>query len=187
MQTDDEKGIQVRRVSWRLKDLFDRRFFSEVWKKDRRVVRTAVMLVILFYFFSFGIVPTESMSPTLETKNLVLYKNTDQVSRGDIIFFKYPLDEKLKYVKRIIGMPGDEVEVKDQKVYVNGKLLEEDYLLEPPYYTFEKVIVPNDHYFVLGDNRNNSDDSSHWGFLKKENVNGKAIAILLPLSKFKIF
>ncbi|WPQ59642.1 signal peptidase I [Paenibacillus polymyxa] len=189
MQTEKEKDRrenlnQTRNWTWM--ELFDHRFFTEVWKKDRRVVRTAVMLVILFHFFSIGIVPSESMAPTLEPDDLVLYVNTKHVTRGDIVFFTYPLDEKLKYVKRIIGLPGDEVEVKNQAVYVNGKPLEENYLLEQPLYTFSKAIVPEGYYFVLGDNRNNSEDSTHWGFLKADNVNGKAIGVLLPFSKFKI-
>ncbi|MFF2531560.1 signal peptidase I [Brevibacillus sp. NPDC058079] len=187
MQTENEKEVLTQEEQWTWKDLFGREFFIGVWKKSYRFMRAAIMLGILFHFFSLGIVPSESMSPTLERDDFILYANTKNVDRGDIVYFVYPLDEKLMYVKRIIGMPGDEVEVRDGSVYVNGESLQEDYLLEKPLYKFEKVLVPQGHYFVLGDNRNNSEDSSHWGFLKEENVKGKALVLLLPITRLNIF
>lgn len=110
--------------------------------------------------------------------------------RGDIIIFKFPDDESQNYVKRVIGCPGDTVKIEGGKVYVNGELLEEDYLKETwtvatgPY-TFE---VPEDSYFVMGDNRNNSYDGRYWTntYVKKSKILGKAIFRYWPLKNFKI-
>jgi signal peptidase I len=94
--------------------------------------------------------------------------------RGDVIIFKAPGDSGEDFIKRVIGKPGDTVEIKDQAVYVNGVRLVEPYLAEPPYYTMAKVVVPKDKYFVLGDNRNNSNDShNHW-YVDRKDIRGKA-------------
>jgi signal peptidase I len=110
--------------------------------------------------------------------------------RGDIIVFKYPQDEKRDFIKRIVGTPGESVQVRGDQVYVNGKLLVEPYVrkLEGPLgdrgstycgyaYGCEPTVVPADSYFVMGDNRNNSQDSRYWGFVRKEKIKGKAFLI----------
>lgn len=122
----------------------------------------------------------------------------DEPERGDIILFSYPVDESQTYIKRVIGLPGETVEIRDGGIYIDGSdtPLEEDYLSEEWYwendgYCFE---VPEDCYFVLGDNRNNSLDSRFWAekalesgladtqedalqysFVKKDKIKGKAI------------
>ncbi len=118
-------------------------------------------------------VPTGSMKNTImEEDKLVGFRLAyvfSEPKRGDIIIFKYPLDESQKFIKRVIGVPGDVVQIMNGSVYVNGELLEEDYLLEPMIATSENsvYIVPEDCYFVMGDNRNDSRDSRYW---KKEGV-----------------
>ena len=110
--------------------------------------------------------------------------------RGDIIVFKYPQDEKRDFIKRIIGTPGDTVQVRGPQVYVNGNALSEPYVkrvegpLPPTGQTYcgyaygcEATVVPPNSYFVMGDNRDNSQDSRYWGFVKREKIKGKAFLI----------
>jgi len=107
--------------------------------------------------------------------------------RGDIIVFKYPENEKLDYIKRVIGTPGDTLEVKDKVVYINGKPLKEDYTkhtdeaIRPPFISprdnFGPVTVPEGHLFVMGDNRDNSSDSRFWGFVDIKKIKGKAFIL----------
>ncbi len=96
--------------------------------------------------------------------------------RGDIIVFQYPLDTSKDYIKRVIGLPGESVQIKKKDgVYVNGKKLDEPYIKElADYPDTNPVTVPPNSVFVLGDNRNNSSDSHIWGFVPYENIIGKA-------------
>jgi signal peptidase I len=108
--------------------------------------------------------------------------------RGDVIVFKDPGvqagDPERDFIKRIIGLPGETVEVRDCSVFINGKALAEPYIKERPNYTFGPETVPPNKYFVLGDNRNNSSDSHSWGMLPKGNIIGRAWLIYWPFSKF---
>jgi signal peptidase I len=111
--------------------------------------------------------------------------------RGDIIVFKYPQDEKRDFIKRIIGTPGDTLQVRGQQVLVNGQALDEPYVRRNPSalahtgspsfcgyaYACEPLVVPADSYFVMGDNRDNSQDSRYWGFVKRDKIKGKAFLI----------
>ena len=103
--------------------------------------------------------------------------------RQEIIVFKWPVDPKRRFIKRLIGLPGDRVKIVEGQVYVNDKPLEEDYTLERSYTDFPEVKVPKGHYFMLGDNRNNSEDSRFWGFVPQENIVGKAFVIFWPLNR----
>jgi signal peptidase I len=104
--------------------------------------------------------------------------------RGDVIVFRFPLDPSRDFIKRVIGVPGDTVEVHDEQVYINGAPLKEDYILATPNYTYGPKTVPHGMYFVLGDNRRNSFDSHAWGqscsaqqqcdFVPEENIIGQA-------------
>ena len=108
-------------------------------------------------------------------------------ARGDIIVFKYPNNENVDYIKRVIGLPGDVVEVKDKKVYVNGKKLDEPYTVFKdkdiiprklqPRDNYGPVTVPEDSLFMMGDNRDRSYDSRFWGFVRLEKIQGKAFII----------
>ncbi len=115
------------------------------------------------------------------------------LARGDVVVFKYPVEPDRDFIKRVIGLPGETIEVKEKKVYINGKPFEEPYVhfLAPPVAQSElhevtsfdvrerygPVTVPANQYFVMGDNRDNSQDSRYWGFLPRENVKGKALVI----------
>jgi signal peptidase I len=115
------------------------------------------------------------------------------IKRRDVVVFKYPEEPDRDFIKRVIGLPGETVEVREKKVYINGSALDEPYVhfLQPPAGASEfhevtsfdvrerygPVTVPANHYFVMGDNRDNSQDSRYWGFLPRENVKGKALVI----------
>jgi signal peptidase I len=130
--------------------------------------------------------------PTVSQLERKLLPVTD-IKRGDVIVFKYPEEPDRDFIKRVIGLPGDTLEVREKKVYINGKTLDEPYAhyLQPVAAPSEfhevtsfdvrerygPVTVPANHYFVMGDNRDNSQDSRYWGFLPRENVKGKALII----------
>lgn len=128
------------------------------------------------------------MEPTLIHGEILLVNKLSyrfgEVGYGEIITFHYPLDPELDYVKRVIGLPGDTVEVTDGQIWVNGRELYEPYISAAPEYdgVWE---VPQDSYFVLGDNRNPSADSHIWGFVPEENLIGKAFAVYWPVNKIR--
>ena len=93
--------------------------------------------------------------------------------RGDVVIFHSP-EQSGDFIKRVIGVPGDTVEIKDSIVYVNDVKLDEPYIRTAPRYTMEAIEIPNNYYFVLGDNRNNSNDSHRGWLVPRENVIGKA-------------
>jgi signal peptidase I len=119
----------------------------------------------------------------------------DPIRRGDVIVFKYPKDPDRDFVKRTIGLPGETVEMKRKKIYINGKLLDEPYVhfLYPLsdnaldatggdlQVNYGPVVVPPDFYFMMGDNRDNSEDSRYWGFMPRSYVKGKALFIYFSL------
>jgi signal peptidase I len=102
--------------------------------------------------------------------------------RGDVIVFRYPADPSRDFIKRVIGIPGDTVEIVHGTLTVNGKPVKEDYIAQGVFdMTTEKKVVPDGQYFVLGDNRNNSSDSRAWGFVPAENIIGQAMFSYWPL------
>jgi signal peptidase I len=114
----------------------------------------------------------------------------DDITRGDIIVFKYPEEPERDFIKRVIGLPGETLEVRAKKVYINGQPLDEPYVhfLQPASHYQEytsadlrerygPVTVPDGHYFMMGDNRDNSQDSRYWGFMPKGHIKGKALMI----------
>lgn len=127
-------------------------------------------------------VPTGSMTNTIMENDRLIGSRLSYVfgdpQRGDIIIFKYPDDESQNFVKRIIGIPGDVIEISDGKVYINGEEQNEPYIKEPMD-TYETLyyIVPENSYFVMGDNRNSSKDSRYWtttNYVTKDKIIGKA-------------
>ena len=128
-----------------------------------------------------------SMGTTLPDGSYILaYKQAykqNEPQRGDIVVFRYPQNPNQELVKRVIGLPGETIAVKDGTVTINGTPLEELYVTEPALYSGTWVI-PEGQYFVLGDNRNNSSDSHSWGFLPHENIIAKAVWIYFPPPSF---
>lgn len=127
-----------------------------------------------------------SMYPTLQNGEYVIVdKLTYRIGspqRGDVVVFHNPRNPAQEYIKRVIGLPGDIITILDGTVFVNGDILQEPYVNAPPLYENEWV-VPNDAYFVLGDNRNNSSDSHTWGAVPTEYMVGKAVLVYWPLTE----
>jgi signal peptidase I len=157
------------------------------------IIETLVLAVVLFVGINAVSARVRvdgfSMRPTLEDGEFVLVSKLSykfgEFQHGDIIVFHFPLNPDEELVKRIIGLPGDHVLVKDNQVYVNGELLNETYIAQAPLYSGEWT-VPEGTLFVLGDNRNNSNDSKDWGLLPQENVVGKAVLIYWPPPLWKV-
>ena len=115
--------------------------------------------------------------------NKVVYHFTEP-KRGDVIILHPPLAPEAVYIKRVIALPGDSIEVKNGSVYVNGTKLSEPYIKEPPAYTFHLTEIPENEYFVLGDNRNIANDSHNGWTVPKENIIGKAWLSIWPPDKW---
>jgi signal peptidase I len=94
--------------------------------------------------------------------------------RGDVVVFEYPQDPSRDFIKRVVALPGEQVEIRQGRVYVDGIALEEPYLMDAPAYNLSPIEVPESTVFVLGDNRNNSSDSHVWGVLPVDNIIGEA-------------
>jgi len=137
-------------------------------------------------------IPSASMVPTIQVGDRVVlwklpYVFGGQPDQGDIVVFNAPdeMGGKVDLIKRVIGMPGQTVEIKNGYVYIDGVVLEEDYIAEKPQYEFGPVVVPEDHYFVMGDNRNSSVDSHMWEdpFVSIDDIKGEAFFRYWPLSR----
>jgi signal peptidase I len=177
---------------------------ENIWVETLKTIATAIVLAIGIRTFvaEARYIPSESMVPTLEVNDRLIIEKISyhfhNPQRGDIVVFNPPQTAlicyekngqdpppKIKdaYIKRVIGLPGDIVEVKNQKVYVNNQPLTESYIANAPIYDFEPEKVPANSYFVLGDNRNSSCDSHLWGFVPKGNLIGRAVVRFWPLNR----
>ncbi len=172
---------------------------AHVWHQIKENGTTVIIALILALFIRVFIaepryIPSESMYPTLETGDrLVIEKVAYKFhapEKGDIIVFQPPENLRLlgykksqAFIKRAIAKAGETVAVKDGIVYVNNQPLVEDYIAAPPKYDLVEVTVPKGQLFVMGDNRNNSNDSHVWGFLPADNVIGHAIFRFWPLER----
>jgi signal peptidase I len=131
--------------------------------------------------------PTGSMEPTLFIGDYLIanlkYFKKNELQRGDLVIFKYPEDPAKDFIKRIIALEGEKIEIKSKQVYIDDIPFPEGYKVHfdnkvyPGRDNFGPVIVPSDHCFVLGDNRDKSIDSRHWGFLPLRNIKGKPLYI----------
>lgn len=160
------------------------------------VIAVVLALFIITFIAQSFLVQGSSMVPTLhDGERLLVDKLTwrfRQPRRGEIVVFKYPSDPSRKFIKRIIGIPGDTILLKEGKVYVNGKLLEESYVNGPTFGAFYRdwgpIEVKEGHYFVLGDNRTNSDDSRYEdvGLVARNLLVGRALLRYWPVSRVSI-
>lgn len=126
-----------------------------------------------------------SMEPTFHNGELVIVNKLayrfSPPQRGDVVIFHYPRNPKEEFIKRVIGLPGEQLSIREGKVFIDGRELEEPYIAAPPQYTVE-TIVPEGTVYVLGDNRNNSSDSHNWGSLPLDMIIGKAVFVYWPPS-----
>ena len=169
------------------------------WQRIRENVQIiAIALALALFIRAFvaepRYIPSDSMLPTLQVGDrLVVEKISYHFHppvKGDIVVFDPPQQLQVQgyaknqaFIKRVIGTPGQTVEIHNGKVYLNNQPLPESYIAEPPNYQMDAVKVPEDHLFVMGDNRNNSNDSHVWGFLPKQNVIGHASYRFWPPSR----
>ena len=158
----------------------------------REIVLTIIFALVLFFLLqatvqSFIVVGV-SMKPNFESgQRLLVNKATyyfHEPERGDVLIFKSPGSIRDDYIKRLIGLPGDTVEIKNKAVFVNGDKLDETYIRNPPNYTIKEQKIPEDSYFVLGDNRNNSNDSHNGWVVPRQNIIGKAWLSIWPPDKW---
>ncbi len=156
-------------------------------------VAISVVLAVVVIVFVYQPVKVEgtSMMPGLtDQERIFINKYTyqlgaDAIEREDLVVFHYPYDPSQSYIKRVIGLPGDTVEIDDGTVYVNGHKLDEPYVPEEyrDHVGLQKESVPPGKYFVLGDHRSSSNDSRVWGFVDRKAIYGKAVFVYWPLDK----
>lgn len=168
-----------------------RRHFLETryWLRDLVLSLLLAFIVIVFLYQPVQVEGT-SMMPRLSNHerifiNKFLYR-FEPIQRGDIVVFWYPLDPSKSYIKRVVGLPGETVGISDGRVYVNGRSLTEPYI--PPGYldhqSYPVIVVEPDHYYVLGDHRESSNDSRVWGTVGRKYIYGKAVFVYWPFSEF---
>lgn len=156
------------------------------------IIALGIVVVLRTFFVGMFYVPSESMVPTLEINDHVVVTKLSykmhEPQRGDVVVFKYPPNEEqglkeVDYVKRLIGLPGETLEIKDNTVFINGKPLKEPYLnVDTNMPDYGPITVPEAQYFMMGDNRNNSSDSRVWGYVPEEYLIGKAQFIYWPFA-----
>lgn len=160
----------------------------------REIAETVLIAVVLALVVRGFVVETfvvlgPSMEPTLHDLerlfvNKLVYRLREP-SRGDIVVFAYPRDLHRDFIKRVIGLPGDTVEIRDGRVFINGEFIQEPYVVYPDHHTNHGLVtVPSDSVFVLGDNRRNSEDSRYFGFVPLANIRGRAFLIYWPINRF---
>ena len=159
------------------------------------IVSIAIAVVLAFFIRYFIVelylVDGPSMRPTLQSaERLVVNKFIYRFrppERGEILVFRYPRDPSRDFIKRVIAGPGDTIEIRDGRVYVNAALLNEPYILSKTRGNYPLATVPDGHIFVMGDNRNNSEDSrfADVGFVPFDLIKGKAMLVFWPVSQLK--
>jgi signal peptidase I len=188
IEPSDDPGIEVRELQRESRADFWKIFFSESFK----LVRDVFLIILIFILAAVFIVQPvvvegTSMVPQLQdgerllVNKLIYYKiksfEWGHINRGDIVVFWFPNEPDKSYVKRVIGLPGETVEVTEGKVYIDGRELEEKYVetdFNQVMSSFPPRRVEDHFYFVMGDNRDNSSDSRYWGLVPEKYIYGKA-------------
>ncbi len=160
-----------------------------VWARDLVVALGLAMIIIVFFYQPVKVEGT-SMAPLLSDQERIFINkfvyHFEPIGRGDVVVFWYPLDRTKSFIKRVVGLPGDEVEIRRGRVYINGKTLEEPYV--PSQYidtaAYGPVQIPRDEYFVMGDHRISSNDSRIFGPVPSAFIYGKAVFAYWPWTQF---
>ena len=161
------------------------------WARDL-VVAAGLAAVIIVFLYQPVKVEGTSMSPLLVDQERIFINKFvyrfGQVERGDVVVFWYPRDRTKSFIKRVVALPGERVEIRRGRVYVNGEVLDEPYLIgqfsDASYYG--PVVLPDDHYFVMGDHRSSSNDSRLFGPVPAELIYGKAVFVYWPVDRFGV-
>ncbi len=147
----------------------------------------AISVLSYAMMFNFSVVRGSSMSPGIEDGDRILVDHLSyvfgEVERGDIVVLQYPLDPSLDYIKRVIGLPGDEICIESGRVEVNGVRLDEPYIEGPDPGTSVRTRVEPEHFYVLGDNRAHSSDSREFGQVPRANLRGRVDLRVWPLDR----
>jgi signal peptidase I len=171
--------------------------FWQIIKDNSTTIAIALLISFLIRVFIAEprYIPSESMFPTLEIGDRLVVEKVSyrfgEIHHGDIVVFQPPpqlqrqgYQTNQAFIKRAIATSGDRVEVHNGLVYLNDRPLTENYIAQPPQYDLMPITVPEGTLFVMGDNRNNSNDSHIWGFLPQNNLIGHAVFRFWPLSRF---
>lgn len=181
------------------------KIWNEIWDYVKMIVIVVVVVLFVNNFILINAkIPSESMEETIMTGDRIfgfrlayginvdifgkhISKKMKDPERFDIIIFKYPDDESQRFIKRLIGLPGETVEIRNGKVYINGSKepLDDSFVPETPKGNYGPYVVPEDSYFMLGDNRENSRDSRFWDnpFVTFDEIIGKAVIRYFPSIK----
>jgi len=159
------------------------------WLRDLLVAVALALLIIAFVYQPVKVEGT-SMAPHLTDQERIFINkfvyNFGPIERGDIVVFRYPLDPRKSFIKRVVGLPGEMMEIRHGLVYINGLPLKEDYVdpADADRANFPPALVPADQYFVLGDYRRSSNDSRSWGMVPRDKIYGKAVFAYWPPDRF---
>ena len=153
------------------------------------LIAVAIFVLLRLTVQSYTVVMS-SMEPNFQEGecimvNKVCYRSSGP-QRGEVIIFAPPFNSQYPFIKRVIGLPGETVEIKDEKVFIDGIPLEEEYIMALPNYTMPAQEIPENEYFVLGDNRNNSNDSHNSWTVPRDNIIGRAWFTYWPPSKWRV-
>lgn len=163
-------------------------FDLRIWVRDVMISVVIATVVIVFLYQPVKVEGT-SMMPWLEDQERVFVNKFiygfDPIRRGDVIVFRFPLDPRKSYIKRVAGLPGDQVAILNGRLVLNGKITAEPYL-RPEYSdssSYPTIEVPEDHFYVLGDHRNTSNDSRNWGTIERSSIIGQAVFSYWPFDR----
>jgi len=159
------------------------------WARDLLLALALAMVIIIFLYRPVKVEGT-SMTPLLSDQERIFINKFvyrfEPIERGDVVVFWYPLDRSKSFIKRVVALPGEMVEIRQGRVYVNGKRLEEPYV--PPQFadsnSYSPLRVPADEYFVMGDHRSSSNDSRVFGPVPNRYIYGKAVFAYWPVERF---
>jgi signal peptidase I len=160
------------------------------WVRDLSFALVIAAVFILFIYQPVKVEGTSMMPALADQERIFIDKfvyrtGIGKIDRGDLVVFYYPADQSKSYIKRVIGLPGDTVEIDHGTVLVNGRALTEDYVPESyrDYQSMPATRIEGDSYFVLGDHRSSSNDSRSWGLVPRACIYGEAVFVYWPLDK----
>ena len=164
-------------------------------KRFAREIAITVVLALVIFFMARTTIQTyevfmTSMEPNFTEGDRVVVNKAvywwGEPKRGDVIIFEEPNGSEEDFIKRVIGLPGDIVEIRNRTVFINGVKMNEPYIISAPNYTMAPTTVPEDSYFVLGDNRNYSNDSHNGWFVEEDKIHGKAWLVTWPPENWEV-